>query len=147
VTIEQALYTYLMSKSTVTDLVGSCVYLGRRPRHAGTKSITLTPLGGEGVYYLSDETEVAQKVVDLSVYTEGHTASQDCETVYEAVRILISGFRGTMSTLFVHGLTLEAGSGAIFPESPDPVKSDYWVWRKLMNLSVTYGQAATTWSS
>ena len=146
-TIEQALYNYLMGQSSVTALVGTCVYLGRRPRHAGAQAITLTPMGGEGIYHLGDETEVAQKMVDLSCYTTGHTASQDAETLYEAVRKLISSYRGTMGELFVSGLTLESGSGAVVAERPDPDKSDYWVFRKFMNLMITYEQPATTWST
>jgi hypothetical protein len=145
-TIEQAIYTYLIAQSSVTDLVGTSIYLGRRPRHAGDQSITLTPMGGEGVYRLDNETEVAQKMIDLSCYAAGHTASQDAETLYEAVRVVISSYRGTMGSLFVHGLTLESGSGAIYPERPDPDKSDYWLFRKIMNLMVAYEQAATTWA-
>jgi len=103
-------------------------------------------MGGEGVYTLQDETLVAQKMVDLSCWTEGHTASADVETVYEAARVLVSSFRGEMSSLFVYGCTLEAGSGSIIPERPDPDKSDYWVYRKIMNLLVTYSQPATIWS-
>ncbi len=95
-------------------------------------------MGGEGVYDLLTETTLAQKLVDVSMWSEGHTASMDVEDMYEAVRCWISGYRGWMSEVYINGLTLASGSGAVITEQPDPERSDYFVFRKIMNVFVSY---------
>jgi hypothetical protein len=146
-TIETALYTHLQTQSSVTALVGTRIYNARRPRQAGDSALTIANLGGPGVYHLEDELEKTQKTLDISTWAKGHTASADVESIYEAVRVKISSFRGYWGTVYVDSCTLEAGSGTVIPLFQKPEASDYWEFRKIMNVLITYTQAATSWKS
>jgi len=140
--IEKALRTFLLSQTSITNIVGSsAVYLGRRQDHSGVAAITIASSGGAGEYVLSGEADVAAPILLITCWVRG-PATDVLDNLYDAVRLAVSGKRATWGTVEVEGCTLEGGSGRILQESPRDGDKLWWFGR-ILNLRVTYRHTPT----
>ena len=140
--IERGLRDYLLSKVDVTRLIGTRVFLVRRPQALiGTApAITLTRLSSVRYYHLEGEAPAATPTIRLDIWGKGNNAEIDVFEVFEAVRLVISGFRGRWGGFDVLGCT-------ILTDQMDAITSgdasDDWHFQYGMDLRITYVQPAT----
>lgn len=102
--IVTALRTYLVAQSSITDLVGQRVYGGNRDQGDGLPALTIRRKSGGHAHNLDGAAGSVRPLVEVSSWAASKPAA---DSLAEAVRLKLQGFRGAMGALAVSSVTLE----------------------------------------
>lgn len=91
--IDEALRAHLLSKTRITNLVGSRIYENVAPQKAPTPHLTYNQVGGERVHSLSGASGLNRAVFNVHSWA---VKPLEAKNLSDAVRLVLDGFRGTM---------------------------------------------------
>ena len=137
--IETGLREYLLSQTSVSGTIGHRIYMNRRPADVDSRqlSIVLDRLSAGRIYSLLGEVDAAQPIIRLSIVSDHPNASYKVYSLFEAVRLLISGFRGEWGDYEVLGCTFTTEGVDQFP----PVdKSTDFTFSYGVDMRITHRQ-------
>lgn len=105
------LITYLESKTTITDYVGSGsepsrIYVARRPQGDALPAMVIEYTGSEHVRHLTGAAGLAEASLQITSYS---TSSLEAEQMGDAVRLVLDGYdseTGAMGSLSVRKVEL-----------------------------------------
>ena len=89
------LRTYLLTKTAITDLVGTRVYPSVLPQNAEVPAIVYDVMGGSPDDVLSGSSGSYRAVVDVECISENHITSND---IAEQIRLVTQGYFGAMGS-------------------------------------------------
>ena len=108
------LIQYLVSKTTITDYVGSIsepsrIYVARRPQGDAVPAMVIEYTGSEHVRHLTGAAGLAEASIQITSYS---TSSLEAEQMGNAVRLVLDGYdsetgaMGSLGTLSVRKVEL-----------------------------------------
>lgn len=134
--MEKAVYTYLTSKSAITDLVGTRVYPHHLPQsNTVYPALTIQLIDSQHVHHLQGASGVATARVQIDCWSD---MLSEVVTLAEAVRNAMQGFSGTMDGVNVHFIQL-AGTRNVHEAPQDG--SDNWTYRKTCDYMIKYTES------
>jgi len=126
-TIKDGLYTYLVSKSEITDLVGLKIFPNQAPNSSELPYITVARVASDGEHHLSDASKQVTDTFELEVFGRD---SIEVENIAEAIRDKVDGFRGLMGST-------EVGSALIVSQNDDFIVDDQGTDIQSFRISIT----------
>lgn len=137
--LEQGLITYLLTKSGVTDLVGTRVYPIRAPQSQTTYPlIVVTRVGSARVTDMGGEVGLAHARIQIDCWGKTQLSVINVE---DAVRLVLSGYTGTAGTIAVRRAVYVGDNDA--PVRPND-GSDVWVSRRSTDWDIWHTETAAT---
>lgn len=134
-TIKAALYTYLTAQSAVTSVVGQRVYPQQAPMNAQLPYITYQRIADPVQHHFEEATALASPTIQFDCWAKSDVEMQ---SVSEALRNVLDGFRGTMATVDVRSTALVSQDDTI--ERPDD-GSEQSTFRTTMDFDIWYARA------
>lgn len=154
--LEEALHDYLTAReeaiTTITDplrsearkqlrdLVGICIFSGRRPRSAtGRTAVTLQTQTVNREYFLVGQHEIVDSNVGIDVWSkdDDQKAKRIVDRAWRYLTILLTDFRGQWSGIEIHGCQVD--DSANLPIRPSDA-SDGWTMRSGGIARITYAE-------
>lgn len=91
--IEQALITYLLAQSGITDYVGDRIYQVRALQNARTPYLVVTKISGVREHSHDGSSELAHPRFQFSAFS---TTYNEAKNIIAAVQTALQGYSGTM---------------------------------------------------
>lgn len=133
------LRTYLLTKTSVTTLVGVRIYPQVLPKGAVYPAITYARLGGERTRSLEGANGQVMTTVQFSCWSESWDQS---EVVAEALRNVLECFQGTFDTTTVQGVFVEPPNDL---DIPPVAADDLTVHQVMVQADIWYEEAVPTY--
>jgi hypothetical protein len=130
VSITQDVVTYLLTKTGVTTHTSTRIYDGHVPQGDSYPAVTVKMIDGGHAHDIDGSAGFATPTVQIDVWSRNKVTN--C-TVAEAIRQVMQGFKGTMGSSTVTGVSLIGdidldGPPNIGTEVPIHQKAlDYWI--------------------
>lgn len=137
-TIIAELATHLRSKPSLTTLIGNAVYSKRAPHGVGNRYVLLSKFGGDPKYSLTGEVGTTHSILQVSCWARDPNGAVVANQIGDAIRNLISGFRGEWGDTFVSDCSLTS-EPTEQDEAPDD-GSDRWWHGVSQDYRVTHAQ-------
>jgi len=120
--IESALVTYLESKTEITNLVSTRIYPVLAPQNTTSPYITYQMISDSPNYCTSGDAKLNEARIQINAFDEiasGATGNsyKTVKQIQEALRDVLSGFRGTWGSTFINRCVV--GGFSDLPQSPD----------------------------
>jgi hypothetical protein len=103
--IKTALYTYLSTQSAITGVVSTKVYPGRAPTGASLPYITYSKLAEPPYHNFGGADIIANPTFEFECWANSDVTA---ESLMEALRNVLDGFRGTMATVDVRNIIMSS---------------------------------------
>ncbi len=137
--IGPGLTTYLQTKSAITNVVDSRIYLVRPPQGSGSfPCITYQTISSRSTYSHGGDNQLRIERVQINCFARTFKAAKD---LAELVRLSLSGYAGLMGTTTVQSCFLENERDVPY-DSPDTTSQD--VLCTQVDYSISYTEAAPT---
>lgn len=136
--IEFALYTYLSSQTTITDIVGTMIFPGHIPQDTSNFTATYPAI----VFNLIDDVPVnnlsgfaglSRARLQIDCYSD--ESNKAVINLTEVIRLKLHGYRGLMSDVVVNNCKLETSQTM---NQPPIDGSDDWTYRKRSDYTISY---------
>jgi len=130
--------TYLLTKSAITDIVGTRIYPAALPQNADLPAIVYHVMGGSPDDVLTGSSGSYRASVDLDCISTNHITTNN---LAEQVRLLIQGYFGAMGTEQVNAARLTGR----FENYLNPIDgSDVGKHVVALNFDITHNQTIPT---
>lgn len=139
-TIESALYSYLSTKSTITDEVGTRIYPHPAPNDADYPFITYSVTSENTQHDMTGASGLANVQVQLDAWAETVADRSDAS---EAIRNALDGFTGNMGTENLNIRTCFLVDRSTLQES-DPEGRQQPIFRASMDFTIWHVESAPT---
>ena len=137
--IMSSLSAYLYADTAIAAATSKRPQVGRFTRDVGNKAaISIRRVGGDPEYNLIGEEDCVHTVISVEVRS---VTWQDANDLMELIRQRISGFRGTMSEVLVHGCTRVTDVLDTRMEPSD--SSDNYTTLLVTDYRIAWSQAST----
>lgn len=135
-----ALRTLLLSKSAITNLLGAATYVCSWPVPEGWTApyIVLQLIVEVPEYHGANEARLTVATLQVDCYA---TTSLAAGAVAEQVRMVVGGYSGTIGTVKVQNMTVQA-QREMYEGGTEG--SQEALWRRSIDLRCAYEQAAPT---
>lgn len=124
--------TYLLTQTPITNLVGQRVFSSNIPQREDYPAISIVRITGGHAHMLSGGAGFAEPTVQVDAWADTSTV---CESIAEALRGELQGFRGTMGSTTVRAVVLQ--NEIDLSEEPSD-GSDAWVYRITQDYYINY---------
>ena len=137
--IGKGLRTYLVGKSSVTDLVGTRIYPAVLPQSATLPACVYSVISSVPNDCIAGSSGSVTASVQVDVYSDSHITSNN---IAEQIRLVTQGYFGSMGDEFVGGVRLE-NKYEMYERPVDG--SDLGRHRCLLNFEITHTNTIPTY--
>lgn len=137
-TLEQALFTYLTSKTTVTDLVSTRIFGNALPQDTELPAIVTTLISAEHDHHLSSASGIVTARFQIDCLADDYLQAAD---VAEALRQVLQAYRGSMGDRTVKSTILDVERS--FYHAPED-GTDTGIHRKMGEYLVKFTETIPT---
>lgn len=135
--MESSLHSYLSSKTSITNLVGSNIWRGRLPQSYSWSSpaITFRRISEPHDHNLDGASGIAQARVQIDCWAR---SAATADNVAEQVRLVLQGYSGTLGTITATSVVLD--NVVSIPEQPKDA-SDEWRYHIALDFLIFYRES------
>lgn len=133
-----SVYEQLAADTTVTDIVSTSIYRGSAPQSAAIPYVVMHEISKPHAHHLGGASGLAMPRIQIDCIAND---PDTCETISEAIRDTLDGFRGTLgtsNTTNVRKMWLDTELDDNF--SPQD-GSDVPIYRRIMDFSVAHAES------
>ena len=143
--IATAIRKHLLTKSTITNLIGTRIYPGTLPTAPTLPAVTMTLTGHEHESHLTGQTGIAHAIFQFDAYNTDPLDSRKTTGIVEQMRLVLLDpdiIHTTVQTVWIEAIGLI--SGPIELPSPPRDASQINRFRTMTNYRVSYAEAVPT---
>jgi len=132
--VDAALWEILHTDATVEALVGTAIYPGFVPQHASMPAIVYQRISAVRTLTFGGPLGYVDARYQVTAWDDSFG---DCLTLADAIRLRLDGYRGTVGSIVIHGLSLENQSDV----AEEPAESQQRLrWGCRMDFMLTYAE-------